>query len=49
MKRALVWEKDFRLGLWYITKEVRVIEEIPTAMKVKKIIGSEWLPKEDWD
>ena len=45
MKRALIWEKDFRLGLWYIAKETKVIEEVPTAVKVKKIIGDEWLPK----
>ena len=28
-----------------IAKETKVIEEVPTAVKVKKIIGDEWLPK----
>jgi len=45
MKRALVRERDFEIGLWHITKEVRVIEETPTAIKIKKFIGSRWLPK----
>ena len=33
MKRALIWEKDFNLGLWFITKEVKVIEETPRAKR----------------
>jgi len=45
MKRALIWEKDFSTGLWFISKEVKVIEETPRAVKVKKFIGTEWLPK----
>ena len=45
MKRALIWEKDFNLGLWFITKEVKVIEETPRAVKIKKFIGSKWIPK----
>ena len=45
MKRALIWEKDFDLGTWHIVKEVKVIEETPRAVKIKKFIGTEWLPK----
>ena len=45
MKRALIWEKDFNLGLWFISKEVKVIEETPTAVKIKKFIGTKWIPK----
>jgi len=45
MKRALIWEKDFQTGLWFISKEVKVIEETPRAVKIKKFIGAEWLPK----
>mgnify|MGYP000456880044 CR=1 FL=1 len=45
MKRALIWEKDFDLGTWHIVKEVKVIEETPRAVKIKKLIGTEWLPK----
>jgi len=45
MKRALLWEKDFNLGLWFITKEVKVIEETPTAVKIKRLIGTKWIPK----
>jgi len=45
MKRALIWEKDFNLGTWHIVKEVKVIEETPTAVKIKKFIRTEWLPK----
>jgi len=44
-KRALIWEKDFDLGTWHIVKEVKVIEETPTAVKIKKFIRTEWLPK----
>ena len=44
-KRALIWEKDFNLGTWHIVKEVKVIEETPRAVKIKKLIGTKWIPK----
>lgn len=45
MKRAILREYFPQNELWKITREVKVIEETPTAIKVKKFFGSEWLPK----
>ena len=45
MKRALIREYDPETGLWFISKEVKVIEETPTAVKIKGFLRSKWLPK----
>ena len=45
MKRALIREYDPKTGLWFIKGEVKVIEETPTAIKIKRFLKTEWLPK----